>query len=194
MTDLLANAISKCKNGEYLNSLEYNELLKWASVGGYEGREAQDALATAKATYYDKPFQTVNYRDTYREERYSELGHPTTTSGCYLTTACIKAKTSEDPNANPNLLDHCPELRTLREWRDSYVVENYPDEIAEYYEKAPAIVEAIDALPAESSSKVYADIYENVIKCVDYITKNDYVKAYNQYHTMYNDLSSKFLT
>lgn len=40
--------------------------------------------------------------------------------------------------------DNCIELMTLRKFRDSFVKENYPEDVVEYYNSAPAIVDAIE--------------------------------------------------
>ena len=55
-------------------------------------------------------------------------------SGCFITTATLTALGKGDK---------CHELETFRRFRDTYVAENYPNDIEEYYAKAPLIVDEI---------------------------------------------------
>lgn len=76
-------------------------------------------------------------------------------SGCYLTTACVDAM--EFP-------DDCLELQTMRRLRDEYIlpnIENGRKIVEEYYAKAPQIVSAINA--KENSIEIWKDIYLNEI-------------------------------
>lgn len=57
-------------------------------------------------------------------------------SGCYLTTACMRA-------LSQSFNDDCHELGTLRAFRDAYVKERHPEAVEEYYRVAPKIVAAI---------------------------------------------------
>ena len=94
----------------------------------------------------------------------------TTDTQCYLTTACMRHYAEEFD-------DNCYELTTLRKFRDTFVSE---EDIAHYYEVAPAIVEAINQIPG--CEKIYHYIYDNVIdQCVKAIEQGDYEFAYNRY-------------
>lgn len=82
------------------------------------------------------------------------------TSLCLLATACVEAK---------GLPHDCPELRTMRFFRDNYV-RNLPDGvqiIAEYYEIAPLIVAGIDR--AENRSQAYENLYEELVSILELI-------------------------
>ena len=71
------------------------------------------------------------------------------------------------------LADDCDELQTLRALRDKrrlYDAE-FDALVHEYYKIAPAIVDAIDAMPDRKA--IYADIYENMVKpCYAMIKEN----------------------
>lgn len=88
-------------------------------------------------------------------------------SGCFLTSACVEAK---------GMSDDCYELSVLRDFRDSFL-RNQPKgeaEIREYYFVAPQIVSAIKQ-KAESLS-IFDSIYEECVRpCVEMIEvgKND---------------------
>lgn len=89
---------------------------------------------------------------------------------CYLTTACMQHYAEEFD-------DNCYELTTLRWFRDKFVSK---DDIAYYYEIAPAIVESINKIPG--CEEIYNYIYKNVIDiCVKAIEQGDYEFAYNRY-------------
>lgn len=94
----------------------------------------------------------------------------TTNVGCYLTTACMRYM-------QENFDDNCYELKTLRWFRDSYVSK---EDIKQYYEKAPAIVEVINKL--SNNKDIYDKIYKNVIlPCVQAIENKEYDFAYKKY-------------
>ena len=93
--------------------------------------------------------------------------------GCYLTTACM--------NAKGNLFcDNCNELKILREFRDSYVKQKYPEDVVEYYKIAPKIVEEIRKL--EDREEIFCKIYnELVVPCCELIINNQTEEAYIKY-------------
>ena len=95
------------------------------------------------------------------------------TSGCYLTSACIRAK---------GLPDDCEELKTLRGFRDAYM-RNLPDgeaEIQEYYRIAPVLVSAINL--RKNADSIWMQIYEELIlKCVQLIKEGNYADTYRLY-------------
>ena len=74
--------------------------------------------------------------------------------GCFLTTACIRAKA---------LPDDCDELQTLRYFRDGWLKkqEEGPAAIQEYDEIAPKIVQAVDQ--REDAEAVWNQLYEELI-------------------------------
>lgn len=105
--------------------------------------------------------------------------------GCYLTTACVECR---------NLADDCRELTVLRSFRDNYMAnqENGKEDIKEYYDKAPKIVEIINA--KENSNEIYDDLYRNVIKpCVELIENDKNEEAYQKYKEMVSSLEKKFM-
>ena len=94
-------------------------------------------------------------------------------SGCYLTTACLRAK-------GTNFNDDCAELTILRRFRDSYVKVFHPEDIKTYYRTAPQIVEAIGSMP--NSTSIYESMYsELVLGTIDLIKKSQLENAYNFY-------------
>lgn len=127
-------------------------------------------------TYCDN---SLRYRDCpiYRDSGSS--------GGCYLTTACVDCK---------NLADDCRELTVLRLFRDNYMAnqENGKDDIKEYYDKAPKIVEIINK--RDNSNEIYDDLYRNVIKpCVELIEIGRNEEAYQKYKEMVASLEKKLM-
>lgn len=105
--------------------------------------------------------------------RYKEYKEEQSSSGCFLTSACVETK---------GLPDDCYELTTLRKFRDEYLAKQDCGQcdIAHYYHVAPAIVESIKK--REDAGAVFERIYnELVIPCVKLIEDGDYVSAHNKY-------------
>ena len=106
-------------------------------------------------------------------------------SGCFLTSACVEAK---------GLPDDCRELTILRRYRDEYLAKQDCGqcEINRYYHIAPQIVEKIKALP--DAPTMFEQIYnELVLPCVHLIDAGSMEEA----HTLYRDytllLEKKYL-
>lgn len=105
--------------------------------------------------------------------------------GCYLTSACMSEK-------GEKFDDNCYELTVLRNFRDSYVKENYPHDIEMYYEIAPKIVEKIRTSknPKQEFNKIYTEL---VISCCKLIEENKLYEAYCKYKKYSLDLSKMYL-
>ena len=106
-------------------------------------------------------------------------------SGCFITSACVRAK---------GLCDDCYELQLLREYRDNWLcrTEKGTFEIARYYEIAPKIVKVIDKSPR--SKEIYEAIYDEMIKiCVEFIEQKKYEKAFEHYRQMTLQLAENFV-
>ena len=108
-----------------------------------------------------------------------------TTSGCYLTSACVEAK---------GMPDDCRELTVLRKFRDEYL-KNRPEgdsAICEYYHTAPAIVEKIKQ--QNKASEIFESIYTDlVVPCVELIDANKNEEAFVKYRDYVKSLKEKFL-
>lgn len=106
-------------------------------------------------------------------------------SGCFITTACVHAKT---------LPDNCYELETLRKFRDTYVrlQPTGEEDISLYYKNAPIIVNEINKLP--NAHQIFCYLYQKlVLPCVELIDKEEYTKAYNLYRDITMQLKSKYV-
>ena len=105
-------------------------------------------------------------------------------SGCYLTTACVVSK---------GLPDDCAELQTLRAFRDSYLaaLPNGKAEIEQYYQMAPGIVATINKRNdrEEIWNQVYADLVE---PCVRMIHAQENESAHQLYKAYSLELSQKY--
>ena len=94
-------------------------------------------------------------------------------SGCFLTSACTAAR---------GLPDDCRELQTLRSYRDNWL-KKQPDGIlliAKYYEIAPKIVAAIDARPDRLAiyDKLYTELILPCVQMIDAGSNHDALKLY----------------
>ncbi len=89
--------------------------------------------------------------------------------GCYLTSACVEAK---------GLPDDCEELMTLRDFRDNWLKKQPGgmEEVAEYYEVAPRIMERINR--RMDAKRIWTDLYDSlVMPCVEMIHSGELEKA-----------------
>ncbi len=105
-------------------------------------------------------------------------------TGCYLTSACVEAK---------GLPDDCRELTVLRSFRDIYMkgTETGSADICEYYHTAPIIVKNIKQLP--NSMDIFEEIYnELVVPCVALIDNNLNEEAYRKYKAYVQKLQSQY--
>lgn len=96
-------------------------------------------------------------------------------SGCFLTSACVEHK---------GLADDCEELTKLRAFRDTYL-KSTPEGCAiveEYYKIAPQIVENIDN--SAKKDDIYEYIYQEVHKCIACIESGDNDGAVAVYRDM----------
>lgn len=92
---------------------------------------------------------------------------------CYLTSACVYAK---------NLPDDCYELQTLRTFRDTWMKgsEEGQKSIEIYYDTAPKIVSAIN--DTVNPKAIYEKIYnEMVLPCVRLIEQNKMQETFELY-------------
>jgi hypothetical protein len=103
---------------------------------------------------------------------------------CFITTAvCVY-------QGKP---DHCPELMTLRRFRDNWLAKqpDGPTLIRRYYDLAPAIVTAIDLTDPDSA---YPSIWsEYLLPCLRMIEKKDLQGCKAHYVHMVETLSQTYL-
>lgn len=104
-------------------------------------------------------------------------------SGCFLTTACVKFT---------GLDDDCPELQTLRHFRDSFVINlpNGKQMLQEYYRNAPKILSKF--VGTREEGLILTGIYANITKAVRLIQSGNNYEALNCYRNMYQDLMERF--
>lgn len=108
-----------------------------------------------------------------------KIADSTDSSGCFITTATLKSLKIDD--------DNCYELTTFRHFRDSWLVENYPEDIKEYYHIAPSIVDRINYM--DNRDSVYQDIWKKYLQpCIGLIEQSENESAYRLYKQMVGDL------
>ncbi|MCM1009082.1 MAG: hypothetical protein NC485_14435 [Ruminococcus flavefaciens] len=104
--------------------------------------------------------------------------------GCYISTACIKAK---------GFSDDCFELSILRKYRDKLVEEDTEIRrvVKEYYNAAPKLIAVINRQP--DKQRIYEYIYDNlVVLSIKYLIEEDYQRAVAQYRKIYEELKKKY--
>lgn len=104
---------------------------------------------------------------------------------CYITTATCAAEGKPDD---------CAELAAFRAFRDGWLTEHGGSAlIAEYYEKAPAIVACIDW--CDSPDERYAEIRERWLSpCYSALRAQDYAACRETYVDMVRTLEARYLS
>jgi hypothetical protein len=94
--------------------------------------------------------------------------------GCFITTAICQTYGKSDD---------CEELTTLRQYRDTFLKENHPEEIQTYYNIAPAIVQAIQN--RDDAAVVWTDLYRHyLVPAIEAIQEGANELAYSIYKDM----------
>jgi len=107
----------------------------------------------------------------------SESSDDSGDTGCFITTAIVEKKGEADNGKT---------LTKLRKFRDEYMVDKQ-EEVQEYYEIAPKIIEAID------DEEEWKWIKEQIQKAVDCIDEEKHDDAYTTYKSMVSTLKEKWL-
>ncbi len=109
----------------------------------------------------------------------------TSSSGCFISTACAESQ---------GLPDDCEELNCLRHFRDEFVsnLPNGDELIKEYYEVAPKIVSAINR--TKNPKKIYSMLYEELVsKTSRFINSNQKQEAFGNCVSVVRSLEQKYL-
>ena len=99
--------------------------------------------------------------------------------GCFITTAACEVMGKSDD---------CPELETLRHFRDVYMLadDDGKSMVQEYYEIAPAIIEKIKTDYPEGWKQIFESLFHRFITpAVQAIESGDNVKALQLYVCLY---------
>lgn len=164
------------QNGDIL----YNINGKYIRAGYYEYGDIVYNIdgKYIRRGYYEYGDIVYNIDGKYIRRGYYQYGNIVfnineDTGGCFVTTACIRAK---------GLPDDCHELAVLRQFRDEWITRQ-PEgnhEIQEYYDVAPCIVERIEK--STDAQKVFEKLYfELIIPCVNLIEEDKCFDAYLLY-------------
>lgn len=102
---------------------------------------------------------------------------------CYLSSACTAAM---------GMPDDCPELMTLRCFRDDYLRHRHGGEamIAEYYATAPRLLDEIERDP--DARRIYRQIYGTIVTCVDLIHQRRPEDALSIYAELFQRLKRQY--
>jgi hypothetical protein len=104
---------------------------------------------------------------------------------CFITTAVC------DTLGKP---DDCYELESMRSFRDNWLKKQPggDTEIQEYYNIAPQIVMAINAL--ENANEIYSGICEKyIVPCVEFTNNGDDQSCHKIYRAMIDSLRQKYI-
>lgn len=140
--------------------------------------------------YIPKNYQyeyCVSKKDWKIKECPTYVQYSDKSSGCYLTTACMRSM-------GPAFFDRCSDLETLRSLRDDYLA-GTPEgraDVRYYYDTAPKIVSRIDV--RQDSEEVYLRLYQElVLPAVRKIKEGDMEGAYKLYRETALRLASIYI-
>ena len=95
---------------------------------------------------------------------------------CFITTATLRAL-GEDTG------DTSPQLQTLRHYRDTWLLANHPEDIAEYYRIAPQVVASINT--KEDAPQIWRLLWTQYLSpALTLIAAGKNEEAYQQYREM----------
>ena len=111
-------------------------------------------------------------------------GETKSDSGCFITTACMRAC---------NLPDDCQVLTDLRAFRDTYVRSRMDGGslLDEYYAVAPAIVAAVNQ--SDGCETEWRRIFNEIGDAVSHIRANDLPGALSSYRRLFERLKAAYL-
>lgn len=96
--------------------------------------------------------------------------------GCFITTAVCQAAGKDD---------NCYELEKLRAFRDTWLQENHPEDIKQYYTEAPVIVSRLAA--REDAARIFYLFERNYIQPAIYALEDgDNEMAYAIYKSLFS--------
>lgn len=149
-------------------------------------------------TNYDKSLNKTGYShsngssDSHYDSSYNSTGSSSnsgssdsgsSSGGCFLSTACSNGI---------GLPDNCPELQSLRIFRDTYLnnTQDGKNLIKEYYQIAPGILKAIEN--RGDSHQILVELFDNLVKpTVELIEKGNYETAVAHYKNCVLQLKNK---
>lgn len=104
--------------------------------------------------------------------------------GCFLTSACVNAR---------SLPDDCLELSVLRDFREKRMLQSPAGRSAlkEYARFAPSIVAAIDE--QEDSASIWDRVYQDITQAVSLVLSGKHEQAFEHYCQMATGLRDKYL-
>jgi hypothetical protein len=127
-----------------------------------------------RCTYFDISMDSGISACDHYEDAYGD-SYGDSSDGCFLTSACVEYM---------GKADDCAELATLRAFRDGYMASTDDGKalINEYYAVAPAIARKIQR--SDKASEYFQDIYQTILRCIDYIKQGNNESAIAAYREM----------
>lgn len=166
----LGDAPMMSAGGESVQNVSASDLTDYWSATEAIGDFVPDAASSGM-----EAFEAVGAM----EEPIAGLGTDTGDSwfkGCFITTAVCESQGKPDD---------CYELETLRKFRDTWLKENHPEDIEEYYKEAPKLVKALAKLP--EVDYLYQRMYQSyIVPAIILIENERFDSAYSTYRGLYD--------
>ena len=142
----------------------------------------KDAYRAAREVALNQGLDIVVY-DRYGKYEKTITPQDNVDEGCFLTTACIKYY---------QLDDNCYELKTLRNFRDNYLLKQKATIrlVQQYYHLAPKVVSCLEA--SASKEILYSEVFSHVKEACIYIELKNYKRATQIYTQAIYNLVMRF--
>lgn len=171
------------KNEQTKQQTHYNFMMAvyvLPAMARYKG-PAMDALSDSLVEEWGKRFKDSKIS----KSTFEKINAGFKNRACYITTAVCESLSKGDD---------CYELRTLREYRDGYLLSSAEGSqlIQEYYDVAPTIVKHISRAP--EAKVIYQDIYEQYLRpCIEKIEQDDLAGCKVIYEEMVHTLREQYM-
>jgi len=114
----------------------------------------------------------------------SNSGSSSSGGGCYITTACVQAR---------SLPDDCLELNVLRGFRDMLLqTPSGRGAVREYDRIAPEIVTAVNQ--QVESGRIWDSLYQDIHTAATLVLAGRFAEAFSHYQRMTSSLKEKYLS
>ena|SRR3989338_413927 len=174
------------------NSDKEEENNKEYAEGYSRGRSGDFIRDSAEQVWHDDDIEHKGYeagqqdREEHGWKSADDCGSGETKDegGCFLTSACVRAK---------GLSDHCLELSVLRNFRDKILLPSSEGRSAvkAYYSFAPGIVRAVNE--RSDSLRLWEGVYSDIQSAVRLVQQGKFNDAFRVYKDMSLKLKGRYL-
>ena len=174
--DAAKDAADKATQEAFAAGRDYGD--EFGNDSGSTGRDETTGAGMNEGQSTSPSSTSYDPENPYAQgDPFAEQGQDDPSGGCFITTAIVEKKGEADDGET---------LTKLRKFKNEYMADKQ-EEVQEYYEIAPKIVEAID------DEQEWKWIEKQIQKAVEYIDEEKHDDAYTTYKSMVSTLKEKWL-